>query len=53
MGAAAGIGADEHPAAQLPGQLGQRDPGRLNVLGRGVGPALTRCALANLMEPPS
>jgi hypothetical protein len=31
MGAAAGIGADQHPPPQLAGQLGQRQPGDLGV----------------------
>jgi hypothetical protein len=40
MGAAAGVGADQHPAALAAGQLGQRQPGRANMLSRGVGPGV-------------
>jgi hypothetical protein len=34
--AAAGISADQHLAAQVPGQLRQREPGRLDMVSRGV-----------------
>ena len=40
--AAAGIGADQHPPPQLAGQLGQRQPGSLDVIGGGVGPGVAR-----------
>ena len=36
MGAATGIGADQHAAPRPAGQLRQRQPGHLDVLGRGV-----------------
>ena len=37
MRAACGVGADQDPAAQVPGQLGQRQPGCLDVVSDGVG----------------
>ena len=37
MRAAAGIGADQDRAAQVPRELTDREPGRLDVVGRGVG----------------
>ncbi len=36
MGAAAGVGADQHPATQLAWQLGQGQPGGLDMVGGGV-----------------
>lgn len=36
MRAAAGVGADQHPAVQPGRKLRQREPGRLDVHGRGV-----------------
>jgi hypothetical protein len=36
MGAAAGIGPDQHPAPHVPGQLGQGQPGGLDVIGGGA-----------------
>ena len=44
MGAAAGVGADQHPAAQAAGQLGERQPGHLDVVGGGIGPGVARAA---------
>jgi hypothetical protein len=41
-GAAAGAGADQHPAAQVPGQLRQRQAGRLDMAGRRVRPGVSR-----------
>jgi hypothetical protein len=38
VGATAGIGADQHPAPQRPGQLRQRQPRHLDVLSRRVRP---------------
>jgi hypothetical protein len=40
MRAAAGIGADQHPPPQLAGQLGQRQPGHLDMLRRGIRPGV-------------
>ena len=40
MGAAAGVGADQHPPPQVAGQLRQRQPGHLDVLGGGVRPGV-------------
>jgi hypothetical protein len=40
MGTATGVRADQHPAMQPPGQLGQRQPGHLDVLGCGVDPGV-------------
>ena len=37
MGAAGGVGADQHPAAQVAGQLGEGEPGGLDVVRGGVG----------------
>ena len=37
MRAAAGVGADQHRAPQVAGQLRDREPGRLDVVGGGVG----------------
>ena len=39
LGAAAGIGADQHPAPQPGGQLGQREPGRLDMVAAVFDPA--------------
>ena len=36
MRAAAGIGADQDLAVQVPGQLREREPGRLDMISRGV-----------------
>ena len=44
MRAAAGVGADQHPPPLAAGQLGQRQPGHLDVLGRGVRPGVARAA---------
>ena len=40
MGAAAGVGADQHLAPQVRRQLGQRQPRRLDVVGGGVRPGV-------------
>ena len=40
MGAAAGVGADQHLAAQVRGQLGQRELRGLDVVGCGIGPGI-------------
>ena len=40
VGAAAGVGADQHPPPRSAGQLRQREPGHLDVLGRGVRPGV-------------
>jgi mannose-6-phosphate isomerase-like protein (cupin superfamily) len=40
VGAAAGIGADQHPAPQPAGQLGQGQPGGLDVVAGGVRPGV-------------
>ena len=40
MGAAAGVGADEHLTAQVAGQLGQGEPGGFDVVGCGVRPGV-------------
>jgi hypothetical protein len=42
MRATAGVGADQHPAAQFAGQLRQRELGHLDVLRRGVRPGIPR-----------
>jgi hypothetical protein len=39
---AAGVGADERPAPQTARQLRQRQPGRLDVVGGGVGSRVPR-----------
>ena len=36
MRAAAGVGADQYPPPLVAGQLGERQPGYLDVLGCGV-----------------
>lgn len=42
MRAAAGISADQDLAPQVPRKLGEREPGRLDVIGRGVRPGIPR-----------
>ena len=40
MGAASGIGADQNLAAQAEGQLGDGEPGHLDVIGGRIGPGV-------------
>ncbi len=42
LGAAAAVGADQHPAPQVAGQLGHREPGRLDMVRGGIRPGVAR-----------
>lgn len=42
MGAAAGVGADQHTATAVLGKLGQGQSGGVDVVGGGVGPGIAR-----------